>query len=371
MFDDDPSIWNQNGPGPRLASGSRAGILANTLAWAARHGIAFDVAFSTLTDGGLLRLGTHGAKWHRRVQLATRDLRNGVPLHRALRQRLACFLPEHFLLAVEEAENAGRLAEVLPCFAQRLELVTDRQLGVKAGLLYPAVVLMNVLLLFLGLCTFILPKFAAITRELSAECPEASLPWTYDIILAISRLVGDSNLWLLLSVAGGLLLVFRRPLWDAVERPFLSVPIVGRAIEQEVMLELAGGMGAFLASGEDVARAGEFCQKATRRPWLKKRLTRFTAEVRAGKPWVDAWDGLGVGTPLHTWMIRNAAAREAPVEGFDCLLGWLVQEFSQTSQFLVRLAEISGVVVNGLLVALVATTIFGFLTRLVHVLAAW
>jgi type II secretory pathway component PulF len=132
---------------------------------------------------------------------------------------------------------------------------------------------------------------------------------------------------------------------------------------------LAAGMYVHLASGKGMAESAELCRDTVARPWLRRRLDRFIAEVRAGEPWADAWARMKLGSPLHEWMVRNAAARENPAEGFFQLTAWLNEEICRKHRLFLRFAEVAGILFNAALVALFVLGMFEVLVDTIRFLS--
>jgi type II secretory pathway component PulF len=169
---------------------------------------------------------------------------------------------------------------------------------------------------------------------------------------------------------------FLRFLWGIASscigtRPwFLPLPIKGFGIFPLLPVsDLSSGMYVHLASGKGIAESAELCRDTVARPWLRRRLDRFIVEVRAGEPWADAWARMKLGSPLHEWMIRNAAARENPAEGFSQLTAWLNEEIRRKHRLFLRFAEVAGILFNAALVALFVLGMFEVLVDTIRLLS--
>ncbi len=362
-----------------MLSCSKAGILAGTIAWAAEHDIPFEQALTTMTDYGTVRskdnvmvlfgnLFRFREKWDTSLELAIIDLKKGFPLHQALKRRLSGFLPAYFLDAVEKAEKGGCLAEVMPGFAKRINFVTDIKIKVSSALKFPVIELIIIIFITSGLSIFIVPKFERIFSDLAGERP-------YPVFLKGYTLVSN---WLsihffemLIFIA--LFYIIYSPLKPYLkivfEEIFVRIPSLSRSVKRNALLELAGSMASYLASGKDIYEAAEISAAVIGRPWLKKKLRKFAESVRNGKDWALSWQEMNLGVSINDWIIMNSSARNKPAEGFDTMLVWLSNDISKSSVKKIRWIEIAGVLFVGLIVASVAIAMLGSIFKLIGYLA--
>ena len=362
-----------------MLSCSKAGILASTIAWAAEHDIPFDQALATMTDCGTVRskddvmvlfgsLFRLNDKWDTSLELAIIDLKKGVPLHLALRKRLSNFLPAYFLDAVEKAEKDGCLAELMPRFARRINFVTDIRLRISSALKFPLVELIIIIFITSGLSIFIVPKFDRILYDLTADKVNPAFLRGY---------IGVSN-WILshfpvMLIVFLLFMVIYNPLKPYLkiifEEILVRIPCLGRSVKRNALLELAGSMASYLASGKDLYEAAETSAATIGRPWLKKKLRKFAESVRNGKDWAYSWQEMELGVSINDWIIMNSSARNNPAEGFDTMLVWLSNDVTKSSIKNIRWIEIAGIFFVGLIVASTAIALLGSLFKIIRYLA--
>ncbi len=209
-----------------------------------------------------------------------------------------------------------------------------------------------------------------------------------DDVVLIRGLLGNFGLWVvfLVRVAGGLGLLFlcflvpalviAVPLnalgrrvpdgWSrGIERWLFAVPLVGPQLRCLRLWEVAQGMTAMTLAGADVATAAAWTRDASRSPSARVALERFIREVRAGRNWADAWEMLGLGKPMHDWLVRNAAAREDPASGFQLLEEWLTDEASVLAQRTVRWLEPALILANCAFLGSIVVCTFSLLIRMV------
>jgi len=360
--------------------GTRAAMLADTLAWAVSHDIPMTEALSTVPvpEGRygpvgflafcpswikrpLLRLIPDGGLWRSQWAVRLADLRQGLeagePLGSALRRTMARYFPRYFLTGVEEAEQQGHLATALPVLARYLSVpmcMARRQKEVWTYVLIRIWVGMSVVGF---VCTNVVPKFEEIFLDLAGR----ELPYAMGVLQG--QLLESILHVTLLCLLGGYALGKMGAFGEMV---LLRVPLVGRARRRLYFYELARSMAAFTAQGEDIVVAAEWSSKSSRSAWLRRRLRRFVEAVRSGTKWTDAWERLYVGKPVERWIIRNAAAREDVVSGFDLLAEWLADELRTAARVVRMCVEPIFTILLGIVVGLLAYGFVSFMAELCY-----
>jgi type IV pilus assembly protein PilC len=360
-----------------MLSCSKAGILASTIAWAAEHDIPMDQALATMTDCGTVRskndFRPHFSnffrkEWDTSLELAIIDIEKGSPLHLALRKRLSSFLPAYFLDAVEKAEKNGCLAEMMPRFAKRINFVTDIRMRVSSALRFPVFELTIIIIITSFLSIFIVPKFEKIFFELVQEKGRpAFLIW----YTGVSNWI-FSHFFVMLAFLLLFLLIFNpiKPYLKIVfEEILVRIPLLNRSVKRNALLELAGSMSSYLASGKDIYEAAEISAATIGRPWLKRKLRKFAESVKNGKDWASAWHEMNLGVAINDWIIMNSSARNNPAEGFDTMLVWLSSDVSKASVKNLRWIEVASIFFVGLMVATTAIALLGSIFKIIGYLA--
>ncbi|MFZ2656097.1 MAG: type II secretion system F family protein [Victivallales bacterium] len=352
-----------------MLSCSKAGILASTIAWAADHGIPFDEALSTMTDCGTVRRMPQFSnffrkRWDTSLELVIIDIKKGSPLHLALRKRLSIYLPAYFLDAVEKAEKEGCLAEMMPRFAKRINFVTDIKMRIFSALSFPTIELVIIILVTSGLSTFIVPKFEKIFAELleGTERPVFLTRYTYVSNWIFSHFFEMLILLLLFMIIYNPLKPYLKIIFEEI---IVRIPFLNRTVKRNALLELAGSMASYLASGKDIAEAAEISAATIGRPWMKKKLLKFAEAVKNGKDWALEWRKMNLGASINDWIVTNSAARSNPAEGFDTMLIWLSNDVTKSSVKKLRWIEISGILFVGLIVASTAIALLGSIFRII------
>jgi len=158
---------------------------------------------------------------------------------------------------------------------------------------------------------------------------------------------------------------------EALGGLLMKLPLISRQLNRIRWLELTGSMAAYLASGEDIVKAADLSAKAVGQAALRRKLENFAGEVRQGRPWIEAWEAMKMGTSLDQWIIRNAAAREDPAEGFDSLLKWLYLDIQSAAGRGTRWVEIAGILLNAAIVTFIGMIVMGTLVGIMNHMAIY
>lgn len=338
---------------------SKADEVMSALAWAIRCGIPFPDALLTLSSSPIhssinVTLIHNSSDWNASVNMAVMDLRKGEKLSNSLK-RLNKFLPNHLIAAIAEAEESVRLIEFIQTVSLKIKFTSKLQDEMKAVLVYPVMQLLQIIIMFAALNMLIVPKFTRIYHEFyeGAELPQITQlvfnvqntlfkPFASHIILIITLIITTIILFKTFHL-------FRK----IIELLILKIPWIGKLYRDISLLECAETMACALASGDDIAKSANFASKTTSRTWLKPHLNRLAENTTRGMNWSDAWEQIKIDSPYHYWILRNAAEREKPMEGFASLATILRESITHETVLLVKSVELAALVFNAVLVGFI------------------
>ncbi|MFN3821541.1 MAG: type II secretion system F family protein, partial [bacterium] len=180
------------------------------------------------------------------VQVAT-DISSGSDLSQALSKHPKVF-SELYCAAVRAGETGGVLDEVLGRLTAVLQRDWEIRKEVKGALRYPIMVITGMIIAFLILTTFVVPKFAAVYAQINME-----LPLPTKLLIGLSEIL-RSYWWAFGLIVGGIIFGFTRYIktekgriwWD---NTLLRLPIFGPLV-------LKSAMTRFTKMFETLSRAG-------------------------------------------------------------------------------------------------------------------
>ncbi len=293
-------------------------------------------------------------------------LKDGQSLSSALNE-LRKQIPSYILAAIKEAEGRNNLKITLPLLAERLHSGESSLRNWKTMLAYPMVQLLAMAFVITGLMLFIVPNFTKIFDDLLQGEP---LPEVTQLVINASAFIKDnfSEITFMIIILSVFIPILSR---SGLLMDFFSlIPFAGRKIKLFVLYDIAKSMSSFMAAGDDVLKAAESTMHCQKSILVKIRLKRFIADVKSGSNWIDAWERhMNLGSPIHLWMMRNAASRERVAEGFVHLQNWLGEELHFFSSKFQAVCEFLLILGNATIVGAIVLALFLPLTKIIWALS--
>jgi general secretion pathway protein F len=182
-------------------------------------------------------------------------------------------------------ERGGHLGTALSQAATQLEAEAELVARVRNALAYPAILTLAGLASVTVITTVVLPRFAALLRELGND-----LPPTTRILLGLSGHLTRFGLWYLLAglAAGSTAIAWiRQPAGRAwLHHLLLELPIVGRLRQALATTRVTRALGAMLATGMPLLAALEAAGEAAGDLEVRARLSTARERVARGEPLV-------------------------------------------------------------------------------------
>ncbi|MBI4058434.1 type II secretion system F family protein [Candidatus Gottesmanbacteria bacterium] len=177
----------------------------------------------------------------------SREIRGGGNLTQALSKYPKYFSPTYLAL-VRAGESSGSLDKILERLAQTLEKQQELKRRVRSALLYPMIVFVAMVALFIFLLIFVIPKLADLYSQF-----ELDLPPITQFIIDFSRFV-QSNWYFL--VAGVVVVPWLFQRWKSTKpgrKTYdlikLKLPYVGGLLVQMMLVEFTRTMGMLVGAG--------------------------------------------------------------------------------------------------------------------------
>ena len=198
------------------------------------------------------------------LQKVQQDVEGGMPFSQALALHPEVFSPLYTSM-VYAGETAGILDTMLERLAHTLEKNEALRARVRSALTYPCTVIVIALAVLLLMLVFVVPVFEDVFKSFGA-----ALPWSTQLVLALSRVVSEGLVWLILLLPL-LLWVLRRqwqkPAWQRLwHRRVLAMPGIGPMVQTAVLARWAHTLSALLAAGVPLAEALPVAGQASAHP---------------------------------------------------------------------------------------------------------
>ena len=175
------------------------------------------------------------------------DLEGGSSFTAALGKHQKVFSKTYIYL-VAAGESSGSLDSVLSRLADNMEEQKAFKGKITGALVYPIVVLIVMIAVFVIMMLAVVPKLIEVFQEFDAE-----LPWTTQLLIAISNFM--TNFWWLLLIliallAGGFWLWYRHDQSKRlVDQLFFKIPIIGDLRKKTILTDFTQTMSMLVKSG--------------------------------------------------------------------------------------------------------------------------
>ena len=200
-------------------------------------------------------------------------------------------------------EISGRLEQILERLIYIGEAEEKLQMRVKAALRYPALVLGALVLAFVFLTNFIIPRFAQLFAKSNVE-----LPLPTRILLGIHDIFAHYGWWVaaLTVVSGFLLFKFLKTptgkLWR--DRLMLKLPVFGPLIIKAEMSRFARVMALLVQSGITALRALEISVGSAENAVVAQAIDKIRVSVTEGTGMTQPMKESGIFPPSVVRMVR-------------------------------------------------------------------
>ncbi|MCX6379434.1 MAG: type II secretion system F family protein [Armatimonadetes bacterium] len=245
--------------------------------------------FSTMIDAGvsLVRaldvLGeqTENPKLKRILREIQTEVESGQTLSKAM-QRYPRVFNNLFIGLIRAGEVGGVLEEALQRLSHFLEKDMELKRKVKAALTYPAIVVVVAILIVLGLCTFIVPKFIELFRDLGVK----ELPWMTQFLVDFSDFLKTRWYIGLAMVAIGWLAIkyfgTTRVGRRVIDRMKLKVPVFGKLGHRIALARFSRTLSTLLVSGVPILQALETVAGTVGNEIIAEAIMNARARIREG-----------------------------------------------------------------------------------------
>ncbi len=253
-------------------------------------------------------------------------------------------------------ERSGNLEEVLQRFLefQRVSLTFRKKL--KSSLVYPTVLIVMVILMFIFLITFVVPRFAELYSQLGTKLPSLTV-----FLLALGQNAQHYGVYAVLVLGGAGYLVMR---WTKTERGAITVdririatPFLGNVwIKYQVGL-FSRTLSTLLTGGLPLVPSLETAARAIDSRQIGQAVFRSVETVREGKGLSNSLNATKVFPELAIEMIEVGESTGALPQMLNSVAEFFEEDVETNLSWIMSLIEpiiliFMGVVVVIILIAL-------------------
>jgi len=219
----------------------------------------------------------------------SQDIKDGLTLYAAMKKHPSVFSPL-YLSMINAGEISGSVPEILERLIDIVEHEAKIKKDIKSALQYPMIVVIALVIAFIVLLTFVIPKFVLIFQKAKIELP---LPTQ----IAMLMYQGLANYWHILL--GGIiaLVVFLRyyiktPAGRYTFDTFLlKMPLFGSLFQKAAMSRFAAIFAIMQASGVPVMRTMEVVSDTIGNTAISREFDNVRDKIQEGQ---------GISGPLRS-----------------------------------------------------------------------
>jgi type IV pilus assembly protein PilC len=328
--------------------------------------VIFNQQFLTLIRAGLPIL--HGLELLSRrqknrylrsiIENVRERVRTGELLSEAFRHAAPGAVSRVYTTTLLAGEKSGNLEEVLGRYIafQRLALAFRKKL--IASLIYPALLVTMVTLMFTFLLSYVVPQFQTLYSQIGG----GNLPALTVFILG----VGDvAKHWILLIVGGLALAIFLLWRWSktesgalAIDKFRLAIPIAGEIWLKYQVAIFSRTMATLLSGGLPLVQALETGGSAMESKLLSRAILDSVQKVREGKPLSRSLEETGVFPELSYEMVEVGEATGALPAMLSSVAEFLEEDVQTALTAALSLIEPVILIVMGVIVATVLIALY-------------
>jgi type IV pilus assembly protein PilC len=245
--------------------------------------------FSTMIDAGVslvrclnvLAEQTQNARLRRIIMDIQKEVESGQTISKAMSKYPSVF-NNLFIGLVRAGEVGGVLEETMQRLSQFLEKDVELRRKVKSAMTYPTIVMVAAVLIVVGLCTFIVPKFMDLFKSLGVkEFPPLTLALMVfsDFLLTKSWACVLIIVGFRLAVMGIYKTRIGRYVFDRVK---LKVPVFGKLNHKVALARFARTLGTLLVSGVPILQALETVAGTVSNVVMSDAIMEARARIREG-----------------------------------------------------------------------------------------
>ncbi|RJQ39996.1 MAG: type II secretion system F family protein [Nitrospiraceae bacterium] len=270
-------------------------VFSRQLATLVSSGISFIRSLDTLSEQ------TRSRKLRGIIEEVRKEVERGSSFSDALAKFPKVFSPLYISM-VKVGEEAGVLDDILHRLASLLEHDATTRARVKAATRYPILVIVSMVIAFLVLTTFVVPKFASLYQSAKVE-----LPFPTRVLIFLNKAIREYWPLLIASVAG-VIFAFRGYVrtpsgrWN-FDKFKLKVPIIGTVVEKTVMSRFARIFSTLYRSGIPMLHALDIVAGTLGNIIIARAVDVIKESVREGKGLAAPMAGTMVFPPMVTQMV--------------------------------------------------------------------
>lgn len=255
--------------------------------------VTFTRQLSTMISAGLpisralevLAAQTTNSRLKKITIEALRDIEGGATMSAALGRHDNVF-PDTYRALVMAGEASGKLDEILLRLADTMEKQRELQSRFTAALIYPAIIFLAMIGVFVLMMLFVVPRLAEMYESLNVE-----LPLPTQIMISISDFM--TSRWYVVLIVVGIIVFGIKMFRDTPGgKAFFSkvsfvLPVFGRINKQKELTEFTRTLSLLVGAAIPIVEALNIVSRVTNNVNLREAALEAATNVEKGNPLSD------------------------------------------------------------------------------------
>jgi MSHA biogenesis protein MshG len=219
------------------------------------------------------------------LQDIRRSLEGGSSFSQAL-EKHAGYFPELYISTIRSGEESGALDTMLKKSLELLEREERIRQRIKEAVRYPVTVAVAMMLAFVIIITFVIPKFASIYSSYGAQ-----LPWATRLLIEFNSFLVRYWPLLLLALPALILTIWRARRTSWGKRIFdylaLSMPVVGAIVGKAVLSRFCYVLSTLLSTGLPLSQSLDLLKSTLHNYHFSKVVGKMGENLSGGRDFIQ------------------------------------------------------------------------------------
>lgn len=206
-----------------------------------------------------------------------------------------------YIALVKSGEASGKLGEILLRLADNLEKEREFKSKLKGALIYPALILVGMVVVMFIMITFVIPKLLNLYNDFNIE-----LPFTTKILIFVSNF--SVKFWPLIIIGTFALSYFARKYFQTksgkynLDKFLLKLPVMGKVISISALVDSTRTLSILIGSGVSILDALSIVIETTENLIFQKAFASVNKKVEKGQSLGVSLDQEGIFPPILVQM---------------------------------------------------------------------
>lgn len=272
--------------------------------------VNFTRQMSTMVNAGLqlpealaiLKAQTDNPQFSSIISDLEQQIMSGANLADSL-ARYPKYFSDIYVALVKAGEASGTLDQVLSRLAENLESQQEFRNKVKGAMIYPIIILVAMGVVVFIMMTVVIPKLTEMYNEFGA-----SLPWSTQLLMAISNFFLHFWWLMIIGIFGGMSLFAR---WRkttvgefVVDSIVLRLPLFGDLQKKIILTDFTRTLSMLVGSGIHILDGLKILKNAMGNVIFRNAIFEISKRVEKGYPLGDVFALYDIFPPIVTQMMK-------------------------------------------------------------------